>query len=165
MSAQGLRPESGDPWPPLHVNSKALAAVASVVGSRWARCSRLSGADGVRWSNRETLHHPNVFVGEDVTVHHKAPDSIRIKVRPKRHGPERRLVNILGIIARLGLGRGQNQRVMPLRHGETLSVHVREQKRILMDVEDVIREGTVDHRPLLEVPNDHIVKQRLILVK
>ena len=121
------------------------------------------GTDGVRWYNRETLHHPNVLVGEDMTVHHKAPDSIRIEVRPKRHGPERRLVNILGIIARLG--RGQNQRVMPLRHEETLSVNVREQKRILMDVEDVIREGTIDHRPLLKMPDDHIVKQRLILVK
>ena len=65
-------------------------------------------------------------MGEDVTVHHKAPDGIRVKAPPKRHGPERRLVNIPGIIARLGLGRGQNQRVMPLRHGETLSVNVRE---------------------------------------
>src|SRR5262249_2754062 len=126
----GLRPESGDTLPPLHVNAKALAAVASVVGSPRSRCSRLAGPEGGRWSNRETLHHPNVLVGEDVTVHHKAPNGIRIKVRAKRHGPECRLVNILGIIARLGLGRGQNQRVMPLRHGETLSVHVGEQKRI-----------------------------------
>ena len=37
-------------------------------------------------------------------------------MRPKRHGPERRLVNILGIIALLGLGRGQNKRVMPLQY-------------------------------------------------
>jgi len=124
----------------------------------------LFGTDGVRWYNRETLHHPNVLVGEDMTVHHKAPDSIRIEVRPKRHGPERPLVNILGIIARLGLGCGQNQRVMPLRHEERLSVNVREQERVLMDVEDMVREGTIDHRPLLKVPDDHIVKQRLILV-
>jgi len=107
MSAQGLRPASGDTLlPPLHVNSKARAAVASVVGSRWARGARLFGTHGVRGYNRETLHHPNVLVGEDMTVHHKAPNRIRIKVRPKRHGPERRLVNILGISARLRLGRG-----------------------------------------------------------
>jgi hypothetical protein len=49
-------------------------------------------------------------------MHHKAPDSIWIEVRPKRHGPERRGVDILGIIALLGLGRGQNKRVMPLQH-------------------------------------------------
>ena len=126
---------------------------------------RLSGTWGVRRYNRETSHHPDVLVGEDMTGHHKAPNGIRVKACPKRHGPERRLVNILGISARLGLGRRQNQRVMPLRHGETLAVNVREQKRMLMDVENMVREGAVDHRPLLEVPDNHIVKQGLLLVK
>ena len=97
-------------------------------------------------------------------MHHKAPDGVRVEVNTERDRPERRIVDIHGTpYGWLRLGSGNNNRVVPLRDGETLSVNVGEQKGVLMDVERVVREGAVDNGPLFEVTRNHIVKQWLIL--
>jgi len=42
--------------------------------------------------NVETLHHPDILVVEDVTMHHKAPDGHRVKKTLTRAGCMRRVV-------------------------------------------------------------------------
>jgi hypothetical protein len=80
------------------------------------RCELASAGAAAAGKDVDPLHHANILMGYNVTMHDKAPNALRVKMNPKGDRPDRVIVDIwLWAFRCRGVryGAGHNNSVMP----------------------------------------------------
>src|SRR4051812_5953565 len=88
---------------------------------------------------------------------YRADLHILVDVRPREWQRQRR--------EGLGLSAGHKDGVVPLGYIQFYAIDMSDQKRVLMDMERMIRKCAIEHRPFLVVAGDHVVEQWLVRVE